>query len=78
MDFFDRSFLDLVKRLVPARVNFRGAEFVVESHMIERPKVQYGFRPPSIMSEPSGSITIYLAHNTIISDVMSKISSSIS
>lgn len=41
LDFFDRSFIQMVRRLVPARATFVGDELVVESHMLERPKVQY-------------------------------------
>lgn len=59
MDFFDRSFLDLVKRLIPARVDFKGAELVVESHMLERPKVQYAYRPHDILVIPEGVISVY-------------------
>ena len=42
LDFFDRSFVDMVRRLVPARAYFIGDEQVVESHMFERSKVSYG------------------------------------
>lgn len=45
LDFFDRSFVDLVKRLLPARAIFVGDEIVIESHMLERPKFQYNIRP---------------------------------
>lgn len=45
LDFFDRSFVQLVRRLVPARSDFVGDELVVESHMLERPKYQYHIRP---------------------------------
>lgn len=45
LEFFDRSFIDMVRRLIPARAVFLGDEFVVESHMLERPKVEYNFRP---------------------------------
>lgn len=41
LEFFDRSFLQMIRKLVPARATFLGDEFVVESHMLERPKVQY-------------------------------------
>ncbi len=45
LDFFDRSFVKIVQRLLPARSVFKGDEFIVESHMLERPKYQYGLRP---------------------------------
>lgn len=45
LEFFDRSFIEMVKKLIPARARFFGDEFVVESHMLERPKVQYNRRP---------------------------------
>ena len=41
LDFFDRSFIKMVERLIPSRSYFMGDEFVVESHMLERPKVVY-------------------------------------
>lgn len=41
LEFFDRSFIDLVKQLIPGRAFFMGDEFVVESHMLERPKITY-------------------------------------
>ena len=58
MDFFDRSFVDMIRKLLPARVNFKGAEFVVESHMLERPKVQYTYRRHNPVIVPEGVITI--------------------
>ena len=45
LDFFDTSFVKVVERLLPARALFKGDEIVVESHMLERPKYQYGLRP---------------------------------
>lgn len=60
LDFFDRTFVTLVKRLLPARAIFTGDEFVVESHMLERPKYQYQARPVRddlIIIE--GSISMY-------------------
>ncbi len=41
LEFFDRSFVEMVKRLIPARATFLGDEFVVESHILERPKIIY-------------------------------------
>jgi hypothetical protein len=58
MDFFDRSFIDMIRKLLPARVNFKGAELVVESHMLERPKVQYTYRRHNPVLVPEGTITI--------------------
>ena len=58
MDFFDRSFVEMIKKLLPARVNFKGAEFVVESHMLERPKVQYTYRRQSPALVPEGVIWV--------------------
>lgn len=58
LDFFDRSFVDLVRRLLPARANFKGAEFVVESHMLERPKAQITFRRQQPILVPEGRIVI--------------------
>lgn len=44
LEFFDRSFVDMVRRLLPARAKFVGDEFVVEGHMLERPKHQWPYR----------------------------------
>jgi hypothetical protein len=59
LDFFDRSFVDLIAQLVPARSDFKGAEFMVESHMLERPKVQYTYRRRNPDLVPEGVILIY-------------------
>jgi hypothetical protein len=59
LDFFDRSFVELVKRLLPARIDFQGAEIVIESHMLERPKVQYNYRRQNPQLVPEGVIRIY-------------------
>jgi hypothetical protein len=59
LDFFDRSFIELIKKLLPARVDFQGAEVVIESHMLERPKVQYGYRRTNPQLAPEGTIVIY-------------------
>lgn len=45
LDFFDRSFIEMVGKLLPARALFKGDEMIVESHMLERPKYQYQIRP---------------------------------
>lgn len=59
LDFFDVSFIKMVERLLPARVAFKGDEVVVESHMLERPKYQYGLRPIREGTlDVSGSITM--------------------
>lgn len=59
LDFFDSSFVTIVQRLIPARSIFKGDELVVESHMLERPKYQYGFRPiREGILEISGSISL--------------------
>ncbi len=57
LDFFDSSFVQIVQRLMPARTIFKGDEIIVESHMLERPKYTYGFRPiKEGILEISGSI----------------------
>jgi hypothetical protein len=40
MQLFDTSFVDMVRKLIPARAKFLGSRLVVESHMLERPKTQ--------------------------------------
>lgn len=60
LEFFDRSFLDMVKRLLPARTVFLGDEFVVESHMLERPKLQWNYRRQDRPFQPEGAIQVYL------------------
>jgi hypothetical protein len=59
LDFFDRSFIELIAKLLPAESKFKGGEFVVESHMLERPKVQYTYRRFSPQLVPEGRILIY-------------------
>jgi hypothetical protein len=56
LEFFDRSFISLVRRLIPARSSFVGDEFVVESHMLERPKVEYSFRPVKEVPREIGGV----------------------
>lgn len=59
LDFFDSSFVAIVQRIIPARTIFKGDEIIVESHMLERPKYQYGFRPiREGILDISGSITM--------------------
>lgn len=59
LDFFDSSFVKIVEKLLPARTAFTGDELIVESHMLERPKYQYQFRPVHEgRIEISGSISI--------------------
>lgn len=60
LEFFDRSFVDMVKRLIPVRATFLGDEFVVESHMLERPKLQWNYRRRTEDLEPEGRIRIYI------------------
>lgn len=59
LEFFDRSFIKMVQRLLPARAVFLGDEFVVESHMLERPKLQWNYRRQPAQFLPEGSITIW-------------------
>ncbi len=60
LEFFDRSFVDMIKRLIPARANFLGDEFVVESYMLERPKLQWTYRRRDPEFAPEGRIKIYV------------------
>ncbi|MHA2043946.1 MAG: LamG-like jellyroll fold domain-containing protein [Candidatus Thorarchaeota archaeon] len=60
LDFFDRSFIDTVKRLLPARSTFIGEEFVVESHLLERPKITYERRKnQEVEFVPEGKIEVW-------------------
>lgn len=38
--WFDRSIGDFIAGLLPRKTNFRGVNFIVESHMLERPKFE--------------------------------------
>lgn len=58
LEFFDRSFVKMVQRLLPARAVFYGEEFVIESHMLERPKVQWVYRRYNPELVPEGIITM--------------------
>lgn len=60
LDFFDRSFIGMIQRLIPARSIFLGDELVVESHMLERPKLQWNYRRQTKYSVPEGTIRIIL------------------
>lgn len=60
LEFFDRNFLTMVQRLLPARAIFLGDEFVVESHMLERPKHQWNYRRQVKTLIPEGRITVFL------------------
>jgi len=61
LEFFDRSFIDMVAKLLPARVDFMGDEFVVESHMLERSKVIFGRRKGQELDQdpPEGKIEMF-------------------
>jgi hypothetical protein len=59
LDFFDRSFITMVQKLLPARAVFMGDEFVVESHMLERPKHQWAYRRQDRRQVIEGSIIVY-------------------
>ena len=41
--WFDKKIGTVIKQLLPVRTRFIGGEFVVESHMLERPKYAYAF-----------------------------------
>jgi hypothetical protein len=60
LEFFDRSFITMIQRLLPARSVFLGDEFVVESHMLERPKLQWNYRRQTVPFIPEGVITVYV------------------
>lgn len=60
LEFFDKSFVDMVRRLIPARSTFLGDELVVESHMLERPKHQWNYRRQEVPFEPLGVIKVYI------------------
>jgi len=60
LEFFDRTFIEMVKKLIPARAYFIGDEFVVESHMLERPKVTYERRKnQETQFVPEGRIEVW-------------------
>ena len=42
--WFDQKIGTAIKQLLPVRTRFIGGEFVVESHMLERPKYAYNFQ----------------------------------
>ena len=60
LEFFDRSFIDMIRQLIPARAVFIGDEFVVESHMLERSKLQWPYRRATVPFEIEGSIQVYI------------------
>lgn len=60
LEFFDSSFIEMVRRLIPARADFLGDEFVVESHMLERPKLQWNYRRQQVPFQPEGVVKVYI------------------
>jgi hypothetical protein len=60
LEFFDKSFVSLIQKLLPARAIFLGDEFVVESHMLERSKWQKPYRRREIESIPEGTIQVFI------------------
>ena len=59
LEFFDRSFINMIKKLIPARAHFIGDEFVVESHMLERSKVRWNYRRQEQSVQIEGMIKVY-------------------
>jgi len=41
--WFDQNMGDFIKKLIPMRASFKGINYVIESHMLERPKFNYNF-----------------------------------
>lgn len=41
--WFDTSIGSFIEQLIPRKTQFFGTNFVVESHMLERPKIEYSF-----------------------------------
>jgi hypothetical protein len=41
--WFDSVFEDLIYQVIPRKTSFMGVNFVIESHMLERHKMRYGF-----------------------------------
>lgn len=59
--WFDKKFGDSIKALLPVNTKFIGAEQVVESHMLERPRVKFKyaiFKTPKEVGEAPFSSTI--------------------
>jgi len=41
--WFDTSIGSFIEQLIPRKTRFFGTNFVIESHMLERPKVEYNY-----------------------------------
>ena len=41
--WFDTTIGTIIEQLIPRKTNYLGTNFVVESHMLERPKIQYHY-----------------------------------
>jgi hypothetical protein len=60
--WFDMSIGTFIEQLVPRKTKFRGTHFTIESHMLERHKLQYQFVETYVRenNRPSLKDTIYL------------------
>jgi hypothetical protein len=59
--WFDTSFGDFIKQLIPRKTKYFGINFVLESHMLERPKFEYNFGDSYVGEsnrDPSSTLTL--------------------
>ncbi len=59
LEFFDRSFLKMVRKLIPAHSIFIGDQFVVQSHMLERPKIEIMYTGQEPTLDIEGKLVLY-------------------
>ena len=49
--WFDNVFEDLIAQMLPRKTSFMGVNFVIESHILERHKMKYGFDQMWLLSK---------------------------
>jgi hypothetical protein len=67
--WFDTSIGTFIQQLIPRKTNFRGTNFVIESHMLERHKLEYLFNEMYLGEEDRSRIRDVLLLQQITGDI---------
>lgn len=57
--WFDSSISNFIEQLLPRKTIYKGTNFVIESHMLERPKHEYYFNEMYVKQDKKKQIPIY-------------------